>query len=134
MLAAQAGAPLLAAAGLRHWIVGDGHPWSGGARPPVRSALVRFWVKQRVLRLPLPLTGARTVLPLARDGGCGLVSTSPGEYRRRAEDCERLAASATNAEVRKTLLYRAKRWRGFERQTKSVRPRSGNGAPQHPSK
>jgi hypothetical protein len=41
-----------------------------------------------------------------------LVSTSPDEYRNRAEDCERLAASATNDEVRKTLLYLAKRWRG----------------------
>ena len=56
ILSAQTGTPLLAAAsGLRHWIE------RGGGRPPVRSALVRFWVRQRVLRLPLPLTGARAL-------------------------------------------------------------------------
>ena len=57
-LAAQAGGtPLLAAAhGLRQWIDGDGN---GGARPPIRAALIRFWVKQRLLRVPVPLTGAR---------------------------------------------------------------------------
>lgn len=56
VLAAQTGTPLLAAAaGLRQWIE------RGGVRPPLRSALVRFWVRQRVLRLPLPLTGARAL-------------------------------------------------------------------------
>jgi len=56
LLAAQAGTPLLAAAaGLRQWID------AGAGRPPLRSALVRFWVRQRVLRLPLPLTGARAL-------------------------------------------------------------------------
>ncbi len=56
VLAAQSGTPLLAAAaGLRHWIDG------GGTRPPLRSALVRFWLKQRVLRAPVPLTGARAL-------------------------------------------------------------------------
>jgi len=44
----------------RQWIDGDGH---GGARPPIRSALVRFWVKQRLLRAPVPLTGARACRP-----------------------------------------------------------------------
>jgi hypothetical protein len=44
-----------AAAGLRQWIERD------GARPPLRSALVRSWVKLRALRLPLPLTGARAL-------------------------------------------------------------------------
>lgn len=62
ILTAQAGTPLLAAAaGLRHWIGDDGHPGGGGPRSPVRSALVRFWVRQRVLRLPLPLSGARAL-------------------------------------------------------------------------
>ena len=56
VLAAHTGTLLLAAAaGLRQWIE------RGGARPPVRSALVRFWVRQRALRLPLPLTGARAL-------------------------------------------------------------------------
>ena len=30
---------------------------SGRTRPPVRSALVRFWTKNRLLRAPVPLTG-----------------------------------------------------------------------------
>jgi hypothetical protein len=61
-LAGQTGTPLLAAAaGLRAWIGDDGHGGAGGARPPLRAALIRFWVRQRVLRLPLPLTGARAL-------------------------------------------------------------------------
>jgi hypothetical protein len=54
-LAAYAGriTPLLAGAQAFHaWIEG------GGAREPVRAALVRHWVKHRLLRVPLPLTGA----------------------------------------------------------------------------
>ena len=56
-VAAQPGTPplLAAAAGFRQWIGG------GGARPPLRAALVRFWVRQRVLRLSFPLTGARAL-------------------------------------------------------------------------
>ena len=30
---------------------------SGRTRPPVRGALVRFWIKNRLLRAPVPLTG-----------------------------------------------------------------------------
>jgi hypothetical protein len=56
ILAAQSGTALIAAAaGMRHWVDG------GGARPPLRSALARFWVKQQVLRVPVPLTGARAL-------------------------------------------------------------------------
>jgi hypothetical protein len=45
--------PLIAAAhSLREWIE------SGEARPPMRSALIRFWRKRQLLRLPVPLTGA----------------------------------------------------------------------------
>jgi hypothetical protein len=52
VLAAQPGTPLLAAAqGTRQWID------EGGARQPLRAALVQFWVKQRLLRVPVPLTG-----------------------------------------------------------------------------
>ena len=41
---------------------GDGHG-GGGARPPIRAALVRFWVTQRLLRAPVPLTGDRALRP-----------------------------------------------------------------------
>jgi hypothetical protein len=45
--------PMLAAArGLHDWLDG------GGARAPMRAALIRFWVRHRVLRMPIPLTGA----------------------------------------------------------------------------
>lgn len=50
---AEGPAPLLAAAqGVYRWIDG------GGARPPVRAALVRFWRRHHFLRSPVPLTGA----------------------------------------------------------------------------
>jgi hypothetical protein len=59
-LAAQAGGtPLLAAAhGMRQWIGGDGR---GSARPPIRAALIRFWTREKLLRAPVPLTGARAL-------------------------------------------------------------------------
>jgi hypothetical protein len=45
--------PLLAAArGLHAWLEG------GGLRAPIRAALIRFWTRHRVLRMPIPLTGA----------------------------------------------------------------------------
>lgn len=45
--------PLIAAAqGFRQWIE------SGEARPAMRSALIRFWRKRQLFRLPVPLTGA----------------------------------------------------------------------------
>lgn len=48
--------PLIAAAeGLRGWIE------TGETRPAMRSALVRFWRKRGVLRLPTPLTGAASL-------------------------------------------------------------------------
>ena len=55
VLGAQANAlpPLLAAAnGLRVWID------RGEERAPIRSAMVRFWTRRRLLRAPIPLTGA----------------------------------------------------------------------------
>jgi hypothetical protein len=60
-LAAQAGGtPLLAAAhGMRQWIGGDGQ---GGTRVPIRAALVRFWTREKLLRAPVPLIGARALL------------------------------------------------------------------------
>ena len=68
--AARGDTPLLAAArGVHAWLGGTGHPGgedrggvaghpAGGTRPPIRTALVRFWTRQRLLRTPLPLTGA----------------------------------------------------------------------------
>jgi len=51
--AAPGETPLLAAArGTHAWLAGR------GARPPIRAALVRFWGRHNLLRLPVPLTGA----------------------------------------------------------------------------
>ena len=71
--AATGATPLLAAAtGLHAWLGGDGSSGGdgdgsshggGGARPPIRAALVRFWVTQHLLRAPVPLTGARALRP-----------------------------------------------------------------------
>jgi hypothetical protein len=45
--------PMLAAGrGLHAWLE------SGGSRAPIRAALIRFWTRHRVLRTPIPLTGA----------------------------------------------------------------------------
>jgi hypothetical protein len=52
-VAAPGETPLLAAAnGAQAWLA------AGGARAPIRAALVRFWNRHGVLRLPVPLTGA----------------------------------------------------------------------------
>lgn len=55
LLLAQPGTlppPLAAARGFRAWIE------SGEGRAPMRSALVRFWTRRQLFRLPVPLTGA----------------------------------------------------------------------------
>jgi len=45
--------PLLAAArGFHAWLE------AGGARPPIRAALIRLWQRQNILHAPVPLTGA----------------------------------------------------------------------------
>jgi hypothetical protein len=50
--------------GLHAWLRGDGSSHGGGgARPPIRAALVRFWVSQHLLRVPVPLTGDRALRP-----------------------------------------------------------------------
>jgi hypothetical protein len=50
--------PLLAgAAGLHAWLE------QGGARPPMRAALIRHWTRHRLLRLPVPLTGVSALRP-----------------------------------------------------------------------
>jgi len=46
------GTPLLAAAeGMHAWLENN------GTRPPIRAALIRFWVRHHVFRIPVPLTG-----------------------------------------------------------------------------
>jgi hypothetical protein len=53
--------PLLAAAiGMHAWLE------RGGARAPIRAALVRYWTMHQLLHAPIPLTGANAVR--ARDG------------------------------------------------------------------
>src|SRR5271165_6283919 len=45
--------PLLSAAREVHaWLDHD------GTRPPIRAALVRYWIRHRLFRAPVPLTGA----------------------------------------------------------------------------
>jgi hypothetical protein len=49
-------APILAAAlGAWDWLQNN------GTRPPLRSALIRFWVNNRLFRAPVPLTGPRSL-------------------------------------------------------------------------
>jgi len=49
-------APLLAAAlGAWDWLQNN------GTRPPLRSALIRFWGKNRLFKAPVPLTGPRAL-------------------------------------------------------------------------
>ncbi len=48
--------PLIAAGqGLREWIQ------TGETRPAMRSAMIRFWRKRGLLRMPIPLTGAASL-------------------------------------------------------------------------
>ena len=49
--------PLLSAAlGVHGWLD------QGGTRPPIRTALVRHWTRHRLLRSPVPLTGASALV------------------------------------------------------------------------
>jgi hypothetical protein len=49
-------APLLAAAfGVYRWLS------DGGKRSPMRAALIRHWMRHRLLRVPVPLTGPRAL-------------------------------------------------------------------------
>jgi hypothetical protein len=55
LAATLSGGLLGAAEGVWSWLHG------GGARQPIRAALIRFWVKRRLLRVPVPLTGPRAL-------------------------------------------------------------------------
>ena len=58
-LAATPGPPLFAAARFAHaWLGGDGRGDAGGGRAPLRAALIGHWTVHRLLRAPVPLTGA----------------------------------------------------------------------------
>ena len=46
-----------AAQGFRDWIE------QGNTRPPMRSAMIRFWRKRRLFRLAVPLSGAGALRP-----------------------------------------------------------------------
>ena len=51
-------APLLTAAMRTHeWLD------RGGARPPIRAALIRHWMRHHLLRVPVPLTGPNALRP-----------------------------------------------------------------------
>ena len=56
LAAAENRSPLLTAA---HWL----HAWldGGGTRAPARAALVRYWMRHRLLKAPVPLTGVRAL-------------------------------------------------------------------------
>jgi hypothetical protein len=54
--ASATAAPLLSAAfGVHAWLS------QGGTRPPMRAALIRHWMRHRLLRAPVPLTGPRAL-------------------------------------------------------------------------
>lgn len=83
-LAAGAPSGLILAAGLqlRSWLE------AGGTRPPIRAALVRHWRRQRLLRLPLPVTGARALAADAPEDAtewaiafCEAVAAEARDYR-----------------------------------------------------
>ena len=57
------GTLLGAAEGVWSWLQ------QGGTRPPIRAALIRFWMTRRLLRVPVPLTGTHA-----------LCAEAPGHY------------------------------------------------------
>ena len=61
--AASGATPLLAAATGLHAGSMATATAGGGARPPIRAALVRLWTHHRLLRAPVPLTGDRALHP-----------------------------------------------------------------------
>jgi hypothetical protein len=62
LVAAPGATPLLAGAyGLHAWIGGNGHGDGGGDRRAGRAALIRFWKREKLLRMPFPLIGAASL-------------------------------------------------------------------------
>ena len=81
LAAAVPGGLLGAAQGVCSWLQG------GRTRPPIRVALIRFWVKRRLLRVPVPLTGPRALRAEAPEehsewvvAFLGAVAAEAGDY------------------------------------------------------
>jgi hypothetical protein len=62
-----------------------------------------------------------------------MVAETPQDFRDRAAECERLAATATNPEARETMIYVASRWRALaeedEKRLRSRKPKTEPAAP-----
>jgi hypothetical protein len=42
-----------------------------------------------------------------------MMPKTPQDFRDRADECERLAETATSPEIRETMIYVASRWRAL---------------------
>ncbi len=107
VLAAQAGSapPLLAGAlGFRAWIE------SGEGRPPIRAALIRFWTRHHLLRLPVPLTGAAALqAEQSWEPGVWLPAFLGALAREAADGLDRLSTmERTWFEARRAITGRRK--------------------------
>ncbi len=97
LAAALPGGLLGPAEGVWSWLQG------GGTRPPIRGALIRFWGKSRLLRVPVPLTGPRA---LSADAPAGYPDWVVGFL-------EAVGAEATDyLELLRTLEHGWRRARG----------------------
>ena len=56
-----------------------------GARPPIRGALVRYWTRHRLLRAPVPLTGAAALRP---ETPWGAEAWAPAFLRALADEAD----------------------------------------------
>jgi hypothetical protein len=52
---------------------------------------------------------------------------------QRAEECERLAETATSPHIRETMAYIASRWRALADEAETKDKRAEPARPQHPS-
>jgi hypothetical protein len=87
------GTPIMSAAeGMHAWLQGN------GTRPPIRAALIRFWLRHRVLRVPVPLTGAAALR----------ADTPPGRGAWTIHFLHAVAAEA--ADARQLLLDLERAW------------------------
>jgi len=64
-----------------------------------------------------------------KQGGSRIMATeTPPDFRDRAAECDRLAATALNPKTRETMLYIASRWRALadENEARASRLRAGS--------